>query len=679
MIARLRPIAVVAALFVLVGAPALAQEDSVLQRYDLAVENLEFAIASVPGDPVQARDELERAVNALLTLSRDTTSATLLEAMQRTFDRARTAVDNESRADLAVQAAVLRGGFRRLVADSAFTAGAAGELDTALSRLTHVAEELGFAADDLETLAGAGTSLAALRLAFEAGAAAAIAAELTVSERLLPTDREAAYEALATAYGDSLLVQDSPRADPDLHAALLRAAQALVQNDAEAFADATDEAEGHLTRLASAARAGEAGGLAAPAAPPEGAAPDAAGAAPGAGEAPAPAAQDEAPAAPPAEGAPAPADQQADQAAPQGGQPDAAEPPSDEAAAPPAAPAAAGPEGQPGAGEAAGRPGEGLGELPSLGGEPAAEGAAPVDLALLRAQFEQERRDAELAALVQELEGAGLPAGLARSQASALLDAGFTSTDAAFDAVAARLGEAVADLRAGDAAGAASAVGTARMAFENVRGLVGARDSAAAADAAALFDSVLDRPAMREHDLTLLAASVEAGRAALLGEPAAGAGLSLERSVDAVWGGWTRLAVLFVLGVLAFVPLRYLNLAFGGGNANWRLVAWALFLLLVPVFYEALAALGTAVARLTETPSLDVLARWSMFDSTLGHVVWAALVFLALLFAAIGLRGICAQFGVLGARGGPQASTTPTLVESSGVRQQTAVDWDDEF
>ncbi len=654
MIARLRPIAVVAALFVLVGAPALAQEDSVLQRYDLAVENLEFAIASVPGDPVQARDELERAVNALLTLSRDNTSATLLEAMQRTFERARTAVDNQSPADLAVQAAVLRGGFRRLVADSAFTAGAAGELDTALARLTHVAQEMGFAAGDLEALAGAGSSLGDLRLAFEAGAADAIAAELTVSERLLPTDRAAAYEALATAYGDSLLVQDSPRADPDLHAALLRAAQALVQNDSEAFETATDDAAGHLTRLASAARAGEAGRPAAPEAP----------AAEQAAEAPAAPAPEQA-AEPPA--AEAPADQQA--AAPE------AEPQAEPPVASPAAPAAE-PQGQPSA-AAQGLPARELGELPALGGQ--AEGAAPVDLALLRAQFEQERRDAELAALVQELEDVGLPAGLARSQASALQDAGFTTVDAAFDAVAARLSEAVADLRAGDAAGAEAAVGAARRAFETVRGLVGARDSASAADTAGLFASVLDRPAMREHDLTLLAASFEQSRAAVAGEPAGGGGLPLERSVDAVWGGWTRLVVLFVLGLLAIVPLRYLNLAFGGGNANWRLVAWALFLLLVPVFYEALAALGTALARLTEMPSLDVLARWSMFDSTLGHVVWAALVFLALLFATIGLRGICAQFGVLGSRGGPQPSTTPTLVESSGVRQQTAVDWDDEF
>ncbi|HRN17613.1 MAG TPA: hypothetical protein PLU66_00910, partial [Trueperaceae bacterium] len=52
---------------------AMAQEDSLLQRYDLAIENLEIATASVPTDGAQARDELERALNALLTLSRDAT------------------------------------------------------------------------------------------------------------------------------------------------------------------------------------------------------------------------------------------------------------------------------------------------------------------------------------------------------------------------------------------------------------------------------------------------------------------------------------------------------------------------------------------------------------------------------------------------------------------------------
>src|SRR5690606_24293748 len=384
MIARLRPIAVVAALSVLCGAPALAQEDSVLQRYDLAVENLEFAIASVPGDAVQARDELERAVNALLTLSRDTTSATLLTAMQRTFERARTAVDNQSRADLAVQAAVLRGGFRRLVADSAFTAGAASDRDTALARLTHIAQDMGFAAADLEALQAAGPSLGDLRLAFEAGAAQAIAAELTVAERLLPSDREAAYESLGTAYGDSLLIQDSPRADPDLNAALLRAAQALVQNDDEAFETATGDAAVHLSRLASAARAGEPG-VPRPAA-------ETPAAAAGGADAPAaaaPAAEDQPAADQPSAGQPAQAEQPAaDQAAQAAAQPADAAPAGD-------SPAASSEDRQAAPPATAAAPAEPVGELPAFGeAAPAAEEATPVvDVNLVRAQLEQERRE----------------------------------------------------------------------------------------------------------------------------------------------------------------------------------------------------------------------------------------------------------------------------------------------
>ena len=670
MIARLRPIAVVAALLVLVGAPALAQEDSVLQRYDLAVENLEFAIASVPGDAVQARDELERAVNALLTLSRDTTSATLLTAMQRTFERARTAVDNQSRADLAVQAAVLRGGFRRLVADSAFTAGAASDRDTALARLTHIAQDMGFAAADLEALQAAGPSLGDLRLAFEAGAAQAIAAELTVAERLLPSDREAAYESLGTAYGDSLLIQDSPRADPDLNAALLRAAQALVQNDDEAFETATGDAAVHLSRLASAARAGEPG-VPRPAA-------ETPAAAAGGADAPAaaaPAAEDQPAADQPSAGQPAQAEQPAaDQAAQAAAQPADAAPAGD-------APAASSEDRQAAPPATAAAPAEPVGELPAFGeAAPAAEEATPVvDVNLVRAQLEQERREAELAALSGELTRAGLPAGLARTQASALLDAGFTTLGGAFDALAARVNQAVAAQRVGDSARAVDAIVAARAAFEPLRGMVGARDADVAARTAALFDSLLERPALREHDLTLLAATAEEARAALGLTAGGDAGLGVERAVDAVWGGWARLAVLFVLGLLAFLPLRYLNMAFGGGNANWRLVAWALFLLLLPVFYEALASLGSAVATLADMPALDVLARWSMFTSTTGHVVWAALVLLAVLFATIGLRGICAQFGLLGGGAAAPVGNTPTLVESTGVRHQTAVDWDDEF
>lgn len=654
MIARLRPIAVVAALLAVGGAPALAQEDSVLQRYDLAVENLEFAVQAVPGDALEARDELERAVNALLTLSRDTTSATLVEAMQRTFESARTAVDNQSKADLAVQAAVLRGGFRRLVADSAYTAGAEGDLATAEARLVHLAQDMGFSAEDLEALQSSDASVESLRLAYEAGTAGSIATELEVAERLISSDRAAAYESLATAYGDSLLIQDSPRADAELNESLLTAAQALVSGDDEAFTTATTEASGQLSRLAAAARAGATGQVPTPAAQPPAEEAERADAQPPAASGDqeqsgdAPAAEAETPGAP---GAAEPGET-AESSAPEAQEGDRQE-------------------------ASAGLPA--LTQTPEVE-EPGDETEALTEqtMALARAQFEQEQRDAQLSALVTELEAAGLPSGLARTQAQSLLDAGYTTLAQAHDAVSADVNEAVAALRAGDRQAAEAAVGNARRSFASLDGVLGARDAEMAASTRDLFAAVLDRPALRENDLTLLAAQVDALRPTSAAAAGA-AGLEVERAVDAVWSGWPRLVVMFVLGLLAFVPLRYLNLAFGGGNANWRMVAWALFLLFVPFIYEALAALGSVVADLADMPALDVLSRWSMFSSTTGHVVWAGLGLIALLLAASGLRGIAAQFGLLGGRAAGPAGNSPTLVESSGVRQGSAVDWDDEF
>ncbi|MEJ2290067.1 MAG: hypothetical protein P8Y02_15840, partial [Deinococcales bacterium] len=49
------------------------QTDTYLQRYDLAIQNLGQAVAAVPDDSAKARSELDHAVNALMTLSRDTT------------------------------------------------------------------------------------------------------------------------------------------------------------------------------------------------------------------------------------------------------------------------------------------------------------------------------------------------------------------------------------------------------------------------------------------------------------------------------------------------------------------------------------------------------------------------------------------------------------------------------
>src|SRR5690606_9372333 len=101
-------------------------------------------------------------------------------------------------------------------------------------------------------------------------------------------------------------------------------------------------------------------------------------------------------------------------------------------------------------------------------------------------------------------------------------------------------------------------------------------------------------------------------------------------------------------------------------------------------FYEALAALGSILADLLAMPSLEALSRWSMFRSTTGQVAWALLVFVGLLLATIGLRGICVQFGLLG-RGRRSttatatATATGTAVDATGATSATAVDWDEEF
>ncbi len=688
--ARHRVIAICAVVALAGAGVSLAQEDNVLQRYDLALENLQFAIDSVPGDGVQARDELERALNALLTLSRDATSVNLVQAMERTFERARTAVENQSRTDLAVQAAVLRGGFRRLVMDSAFTAATAGQTDVARGRLMHLAADMSFQQAATEALGAAPTS-DAMRLAFEAGVADVIATELAVADRLIASDRNAAYVSLATAYGDSLLIQDSPRADAGLNQSLLSAAQALVNGADEAVAEATSTASAQLSRLAAAARAGEAGRQAPLPADAEQPAPtDTAGDQ---------AAGQDAATVGDATVSPAPTSEPESTAAGQGAEAAAATTGAEPGAVgelPEIAGATAPPEGagqaptteQDAAGQdAAGLPLTSDGQAPAAPGAlgPASEIATLGDeqsLALATAALRQQERDAALDKLSGELRSAGVSEARAQSLATSLFDAGYASPAEAVDALGSSVTGAIAALRAGDTAAARAAVAdVARTYAGPVAEVVQARDSAVAVDTQVLLDSLQSRPALRAHDLDLLASQVDALDRAIAGQPQA-AGHGLELAVDTYWSGWTRLIVLVVLAVLAFVPLRYLNLAFGGGNANWRLVAWALFLLLVPLVYEGLAALGSILADLLEMPGLDVLASWSMFTSTTGQVVWALLLFIALLLATIGLRGICRQFGLLGGAstvGVGAASANPTLVDMTRSTKPSAVDWDDEF
>jgi hypothetical protein len=123
-----------------------------------------------------------------------------------------------------------------------------------------------------------------------------------------------------------------------------------------------------------------------------------------------------------------------------------------------------------------------------------------------------------------------------------------------------------------------------------------------------------------------------------------------------------------------------LKMAFGGSNRNWRLVGWALFLLLVPTFYQGIVALVDLLSRYVDMSWLPDLGRWSMFGGITGQAVWAVLVLLALVLAIIGLRGICVQFGLLGGQRRKSVAPAPAAaVAKKSSTGNTTIDWDEEF
>ncbi len=600
------------------------QTDTYLQRYDLAIENLKQAVAAVPDDSAKARSQLDHAVTALVTLSRDTTSATLVKAMESLFGRARTAVQNQSRTDIAVQTAVLAGGFNRLVYDAAFKSAVDGDMSTAKARLQRIGTQMQFDPASMDAIHSADT-VATLRLQTEAAVARTLSEEVSVAERLLPTDRDVAYQTLADAYGTSLLVQDSPRLQAGLNQHFVDAATALVGKDDTAFRQAAQAITDGAGRLAQADRQALAGATAT------------VQPAPGTG-----------------------------------------------AAAPSALPSvspATGSTGSTAAPTGTATAGQPAGATTQAGGTPQ---ATPADLASVRDQVLAEQKQQKLDTLTRQLQAAGLTGPAGQRLADSLLSANVDTLQAVSQSLYAMAAQASADLMAGDVSGARDRVRALAKRYDSLLSpLVAAKAPTVDADARATFQRTADLVGLRLQDLNDLTAQTDAVARVVNGAPEP-ANLALNRAVASWWSGWPRLLVLLLFGILVFVPLYLLNLAFGGGNRNWQLIGVALFLLLLPVVYEALASLGSMIASWTNNDAFDVLASYSMFQSSIGQVVWAALIVLAIVFAILGLYGICVQFGLLG-RGGrgrgnaAGTQTVTTTATNTQERSDSMVDWDEEF
>lgn len=598
-----------------------APEDDVLQRYLLATERLEEAAEALPGDAAAAQQALDRAFSTLLTLARGS-SGTLAESLDRVFERARTAVENRSTTDLAVQTTVLRGGFQRLLYESALTAAVEGQPELARSRLLRLARDVGLGAarlEQLEQLDQAGP----LRTVFEAGVADQVAARLSsLQEAGAPTDTDGAYRELSRAYADYLLVQDSGRLDPGTEQRFVQAAQALVDGDGETYLSALGALAGDLTALRDAADAGT------PPVQPEG---EGEGAVVELPNEPAPAETE--PEATPEEGEPAPAETEPaeDAAAEADGEAEAAEPLPDD-----------------------------------------------LDLEALReriaSELEAEREAQALAALSEEMAALGVPEAQRDTLAERLHDEGVSSITGLEQELAAMASRLEARALRGDTIGARALLDELRRRYVTVAGpVIGAAQPEADADLRALLIQLDETPALRTSDAALLSSELAALAERLRGGTAATAH-QLARGAGGLWTGWIRPTVMIVIALLALLPLRLLGLAFGGGNPNWRRVGFALFLLLLPVFVEGVIS---AAALLAAPLGVPVLAGWtvaSVFASDLTQMAWAATMLLAVLFAAGGFYGICVQFGVLGRR-----RTREPARSQVKTRDDTLVDWDDDF
>lgn len=603
---------------------AFAQErDAVLERYLLAAENLAISVASLPDNAPQSLDSLQVAEETLRPLASETSSNALVTSMERTFERARTSVRNRSATDLSVQVAVLEGGFGRLLYEAAVREANAGNLALAQNRLSRLAVEAGLPVETQTALAAPVSSAGTLRTLFERGVAQRISSQLETVAALADTDVNAAYETLAAAYGLFIPIQDSPRVPESVNSAFVSAINALVVEEREGFGEALGVLNNTMQVLATAA----------------------------------PVATEST--------EPAVAEATGNEVT-QPVQTQIAELQSDIEALEADAEAA------PVIAE------ETNGDLIAL---------IPIVTAPEGLETEVEITD-EIAVegIVQETTPGlsvidptvyGLDEAAQRRLETLYAQNGFGSVEDAVESLYALGARAVTALSRGDEAEAQAALLAFSTTYTRLVGPLLEERGAVNAETEALLGALQSSPALRLQDAVVLIGQVDTVARALVTPLAPNNPLA---SVETFWAGPLRLALVIALGLLAFVPLYLLRLAFGGGNRNWQWVGVSLVLLLLPIIFEGVSFLGSLLASATGVSALNLLAAFSMFHSPIAHIVWVALTGLAILFATLGLYGICVQFGLLGRRASaPAPSETQTRLTAHDRGPDTIVDWDEEF
>jgi hypothetical protein len=285
--------------------------------------------------------------------------------------------------------------------------------------------------------------------------------------------------------------------------------------------------------------------------------------------------------------------------------------------------------------------------------------------------------------LKAELAGLNVSANQQAALADKWLENGFTSAESVVNELMAKTGLAMSAVQTGDQSFAKTQLAEVQSTYNSfLSPVLNSRNTSVDSSVTGLLSSLSASPSLRQQDLATLNQQW-ANLANDLGVSSLNPGMQgLNNGVTGFWSGWPRMIVMIVLGILAFVPLYLLFLAFGGGNRNWQLIGYALFLLLVPVIYEGLSFLLSLVNSFVGSPALEILSRFSFFQNPVMQVVWAVLTGVAIALATMGLYGICVQFGLLGRKNddlsGTVVETSPSM-SSIEKAKTTNFEWDEEF
>ena len=217
------------------GSQNAGPTDTRLERYTTVVEILDESLFEFSQRPERSRERLALAQETFELIREGSGSSSgLIDGLANTFERADTAITNQSLADFEIQTGLILGGLQRFLYERATREALDGNVPLAQSYIKRVIEDLNILEDDKTRLTQA-VDAGALQAALEIGAGKSISSHLTsASDALTANDQQGAYVSLANAYSGFVTVQDSLSMPPSVAQALLTTIQDVVSQNPEA-------------------------------------------------------------------------------------------------------------------------------------------------------------------------------------------------------------------------------------------------------------------------------------------------------------------------------------------------------------------------------------------------------------------------------------------------------------